>query len=218
MRLLRKNGDPVPSDSTKTKVEQQVMDYLISRGVDTSSLGEVPITRIIPTGRRDIGNPHGFAGAYIPSDSVGDMIALSPNRATDPQMRMEEVLHAMQNYQTINPNISGKIGKLSRMLGVDKSSPFEDQYAVIRGEGRDRDLEAEAKLTSLKIDLINQGVLNEGGEVSEEDLYKIQEYMTNQAGATQEQRSGAEYFLQPYFRNLEDDKIRQNLLKILNKI
>ena len=214
-----KNGDP-------TKTDQRVLDYLASRGVDTSYLGEIPTTRILPTRGRSIGNPHGFAGAYMPEAMGEGMIALSPTRATDPQMRMEEILHALQDERLVYPSLSGKINKLAGRLGVTEESPFEDRYAVMnvlpddpnRQTRESRDIEAEAKLLSLKIDMIDKGLINNSGDVSEEDLYRIQEYMMGQAEAPREQRSGAEYFLQPYFRNLDDDKTRKLLLKIMNKI
>jgi hypothetical protein len=212
--ILNKNNDEEKEKPRQTNIENRIRDYFAARGIDTSSFGEVPITRLLPT-RGNIPNPHQFAGAYMPGQN---QIALSPDRATDPQMRMEEVLHAMQSEQMINPSISGKINKLANMLGVTEESPYEDQYAVLKGEGRDRDLEAEAKMTSLKIDLIDKGILDASGQVSEDDLYKIQQYMNEQSQAPKEQRSGAEYFLQPYFSGVDDEKQRELLLKILNKI
>ena len=224
--ILKKNGDPTKAaqDSIQpTKFDQRVLEYLMSKGVDTDYLGEIPITRIIPGRSKEIGP--GFAGAYFPG---ANMIGIAPGKANDPQVRAEEVLHALQAEKMIYPGMSGRLDKLASMLGVTEDDPFEDRYAVLdvipsdedpsRDTRESRDLEAEAKLMSLKIDLIDQGVLNSSGDVSEEDLYKIQEYMMNQASAPREERRGAEYFLQPYFRNLEDAKARKLLLKILNKV
>ena len=224
--ILKKNGDPTKAqqDSIQpTRADQRVLEYLMSRGVDTDYLGEIPVTRIIPGRSKEVGP--GFAGAYFPG---ANMIGIAPGKANDPQVRAEEVLHALQAEQMMYPGMSGRLDKLASMLGVTEDDPFEDRYAVLdvipsdEDPGRDtresRDLEAEAKLTSLKIDLIDQGILDASGEVTEDDLYKIQEYMMNQAASPQEQRRGAEYFLQPYFRNLDDKKQKKQLLKILNKI
>lgn len=219
-----KNGDPTKTDSIQpTKTDQRVLEYLASRGVDPSYLGEIPITRIIPGRSKEVGP--GFAGAYFPG---ANMIGIAPGKANDPQVRAEETLHALQAQQMMYPGMAGRMDKLASMLGVTEDAPFEDRYAVLdvlpesedpsRDTRNSRNLEAEAKLMSLKMDLIDKGVLNSSGEVTEEDLYKIQEYMMNQANAPQEDRRGAEYFLQPYFRDIENEKVKNNLLKILNKL
>lgn len=224
--ILRKNGDPEKAEQDSiqpTLADKRVLEYLMSRGVDTDYLGDIPITRIIPGRSKEVGP--GFAGAYFPG---ANMIGIAPGKANDPQVRAEEVLHALQAEQMMYPGMSGKLDKLASMLGVTESDPFEDRYAVLdvlpeqedpsRDTKESRNLEAEAKLTSLKMDLIDQGILNSSGEVTEDDLYKMQEYMMNQANAPRDQRFGAEYFLQPYFRNLEDKNIKNSLLKILNKV
>ena len=49
--ILKKNGDPTKAqqDSIQpTRADQRVLEYLMSRGVDTDYLGEIPVTRIIP--------------------------------------------------------------------------------------------------------------------------------------------------------------------------
>lgn len=218
----KKNSDPTKSEdkNKRTSYDREVLDYLMSRGIDQEYLGNIPTTRIIP-GRGNVGP--GFAGAYFPDSNF---IGVDPNRANDPQMRMEEIIHSLQSEQMINPGVSGKINRLTNRLGVTESDPYEDRYAVLntladdpnRGGKQGRNLEAEAKLMSLKIDLMNQGLIGNSGEVSEEDLYRIQDYMRGQSDSTIEQRSGAEYFLQPYFRDLDDKRTRMLLLKVLNKI
>ena len=221
---LYKSNDQGGEKKPESSAEQRIIDYFNAKGVDTSSFGSVPRTyAMMPFVNKGDKVPdpegkmvsHGYAGMYLPEQ---DQIRIDPRRANDPQMRYEEVIHAMQDEMLLNPTMANKIQKLSGMLGVTPESPMEDQYAVLEGEDRYRDLEAEAKLTSLKIDLIDQGILDASGEVKDEDLYKIQEYMLKQAEMPQEDRSGAEYFLQPYFRDLENEDQRKQLLKVLNKL